>query len=480
MTRTDQYRTFLYGSYLIDDSSRVTLMGSAAYSTFQVPDTAGLPAGTTPDGSQQWLPGTFDSTRLDENQSEQNYYGVASYQKSAGDLNYQASIYGRASRVHFQPDPIGDLFFNGEASDVARNLYSAALNSTPVINSARNTPFRGGFMFLDEYVAANANTGVFQVDAAGNPIPGRPILNIPDNNILHGVFAGVYLQDEWKILPKVTVNYGARFDEFYSSFDHENQPSPRVNLIYQPTDATTLHAGYSRYFTPPPVEAVSASTLSRFNGTSGSTGNNQNDPVQAERANYFDAGLSQKVAEGLTLGLDGYYKSARNQLDDGLFGQTLILDAFNYTQGLIYGVELTGSYTHGGLSIYANLAYSIARGKNWSSSQFLFGAGGPGTDLNYVHNNWIYLDHDQRVSGSFGVSYLWKQTHGSTRVYCDALYGSGLRTDATAADGSNLPNGGSLPALFRHQHGNRTGHHLERPRPPQTPPRRRQRLGQHL
>jgi len=30
----------------------------------------------------------------------------------------------------------------------------------------------------------------------------------------------------------------------------------------------------------------------------------------------------------------------------------------------------------------------------------------------------------------------------------DALYGSGLRTDETAADGSNIPNGASVPAYY--------------------------------
>jgi len=39
----------------------------------------------------------------------------------------------------------------------------------------------------------------------------------------------------------------------------------------------------------------------------------------------------------------GYYKEARNQLDDGLFGQSLILSQFNYAEGRVYGVEFTGS-----------------------------------------------------------------------------------------------------------------------------------------
>jgi hypothetical protein len=48
--------------------------------------------------------------------------------------------------------------------------------------------------------------------------------------------------------------------------------------------------------------------------------------------------------------LDGYYKTAQQQLDDGLFGQTLILSAFNYEKGRVYGLELTTSYQNNGFS----------------------------------------------------------------------------------------------------------------------------------
>ena len=103
--------------------------------------------------------------------------------------------------------------------------------------------------------------------------------------------------------------------------------------------------------------------------------------------------------------MDGYYKSAREQLDDGLFGQTLILSAFNYAKGEVYGVEFTASYNHGGFSTYANVAVSRAQGEDWNSAQFLFDPADPA----YVQNHWISLDHDQRVTGSFGASYTWKE-----------------------------------------------------------------------
>ena len=436
---TDQSRLFSYWSLVLDHSSRINVMVSASDSRFQVPNTPGLPAGTSPDGTP-WLPGSFESAKLDENQHEQNLYGVITYQKSAGSLDLQLSAFGRASSVHFTPDPVGDLYFNGVASDVARKLNSAGLQGDASYLLNDQHTWRAGVMLLNESVSADSATTVFPVDADGHST--GPAFTLADRSTLHGLFAGVYLQDEWKMSPRLTLNYGARFDVFNSSFDHENQLSPRLNLLFKATDATTLHAGYARYFTPPPVEDVPGSTVARFDGTSNASASVQDDPVRAERSDYFDAGISQKLAPGFSVGLDAYYKRAKNQLDDGLFGQTLILSAFNYARGKIYGVELTGSYTRGGFSTYLNLAHSVAEGRDWISSQFLFDP----ADLAYVKNHWIFLDHDQALTGSGGASYHWDEGHGSTRIYADVLYGSGLRNDATAADGSNLPNGGTVPA----------------------------------
>ena len=448
---TGQYKTFSYLSYLIDDTSRVSFMGSASYSDFQIPNTPGLAAGapSVPSGvtAVPWntfmATPNFNSANLNENQNEQNYYGVVTYQKSAGDLNFQVSAFGRDSGVHFMPDPVGDLYFNGVASDVKRDLVSGGLQADASYELGDRHTIRGGALLMDESVQADSTTTVFPVDANGNPT--GPAFPIVDNNTISGQFYGLYLQDEWKMFSKLTVNYGARFDVFNSSFDNENQLSPRVNVIYTPTGSTTLHAGYSRYFTPPPVENVSGNTVAKFDGTSNASATGQDSPVKAERANYFDLGIAQKLAPGLQVGVDGYYKSARNQLDDGLFGQTLILSAFNYAKGEIYGVEFTANYTHGGFSTYANVAVSKAQGETWSSAQFLFDP----NDAAYVQNHWIALDHDQRVTGSFGAAYTWNESdRASTRVYVDALYGSGLRTDATAPDGSNIPNGGTVPAYY--------------------------------
>jgi outer membrane receptor protein involved in Fe transport len=453
---TQQYKGFLYGSYIIDDTSRLTAMGSLSYSQFQVPNTPGLPPGMAPGGSN-WVTGTFDSSTLNENQNEQNYYGVLAYQKEARDLNYQASVFGRNSSVHFVPDQTGDLFFNGVASDVDRNLYSGGFQLDSSYALGDKHTIRAGAMVLGEYLLADANNNAILMqtnvpsDPAFNPLPGSPTTNIVQNNVEHALFAGAYLQDEWKILQDVTLNYGVRLDEYDSSFDNEFQASPRVNVIWQATDLTTLHAGYARYFTPPPLENVPSGDVNAFDGTaneSPSGPNAPNDPIKAERANYFDAGISHRFSPHLQVGVDGYYKYAKNQLDDGLFGQTLILQAFNYARGRIYGTEFTASYNLGGFSSYANFAWSVAQGEDWSSAQFLFDP----VEAGYVQNHWIYLDHDQQFSGSFGTAYTWNEARNTaTSVYADLIYGSGLRQNGGGnipGTTTPIPNGATVPQYY--------------------------------
>ncbi len=440
---TDQGKAFAYASYILDDTSRISFMGSASYGDFELPNTPGLqndPANHSAPGGAPWETGTFDSTTLNENQNEQNYYGVAAYQKSAGDFNMQIAAYGRNSSVHFTPDPIGDLYFNGVASDVDRNLYSGGLQADASYALNDKHTFRGGMMLLDESLLANTTTTVFNLDGLNNPTGAAyPIV---DNSSQHAVFYGFYLQDEWKMFSKFTVNYGARFDAYNSPAIYENQISPRVNVIYKPTDTTTLHAGYARYFTPPPLENVSGEDIALFTAqpNSNTPEVTQADPVKSERSHYFDAGITQKITSHLQLGVDGYYKIAKNQLDDGFFGQSLILSSFNYDEGRVYGTEFTVNYDQGGFSAYANIAWSVAQGKNITSAQFLFAQ----DDLNYIQNNWVYLDHDQRITGSFGVAYTLNEGRNyNTRVYVDALYGSGLRTDAPG-----VPNGASVPDYY--------------------------------
>ena len=118
------------------------------------------------------------------------------------------------------------------------------------------------------------------------------------------------MQDEWRILPKVTINGGLRFDGV-DEFTSGTQLSPRLNVVWKPTETTTVHVGYARYFVPPPFELVGSGTLAQFAGTTARRRRRpRTAPVLPERSNYYDIGISQVVIPGLTVGVDAYYKQS--------------------------------------------------------------------------------------------------------------------------------------------------------------------------
>ncbi len=409
---TDQYKLFGYSSYIFDSTSRLVLLIGGNHSDFQIPNTPGL----APAFSLSGVP-TFDSAKLDENQTEQNTYAIVAYQKKVDDFNMQAAAFTRYSSVLFRPDDVGDLIFNGVASRVDRDILSNGIELDMSYKLNDQHTLRSGLIFTEQHATIDTATLVFPVDASGNQTSDVP-LRIVDNHDKYGYFYGFYLQDEWKPFEQLTINFGGRFD-VVNAFADENQLSPRINVVYEPLKGTTLHAGYARYFTPPPLEAVPESTIAKFAGTTNESAITKDSAVTSERAHYFDAGLTQKIAEGFNVGIDGFYKSSHSVLDEGQFGEALILSSFNYKRGEIYGGEFTTSYDHGPFSAYGNLAYEWARGTNVSSAQFLFDP----DEFAFIKKNWVFLDHDQRFTGSAGISYTWNDW----RAAIDGLYGNGLR-----------------------------------------------------
>jgi hypothetical protein len=134
----------------------------------------------------------------------------------------------------------------------------------------------------------------------------------------------------------------------------------------------------------------------------------------------------QKITPQLEVGLDAYYKISKDLLDDGQFGQALILSGFNYEKAFNSGVELSATYKDGNFSAYGNLAWARQVATNVVSNQYLFG----NDELAYIASNYINTDHAQQWTGSAGTSYLWQ----GTRFSASMVYGSGLRSGFANTD----------------------------------------------
>ena len=159
-------------------------------------------------------------------------------------------------------------------------------------------------------------------------------------------------------------------------------------------------------------------------------------------------------------GVDAYYKTATDLLDDGQFGAAYVLTAFNYAHGQNVGVELKAKYTNGNFRAYGNLAWAKQIATDVVSNQYLFDP----DELAYIASHDVYTDHAQLLTASAGASYLWN----GTRYSASMIYGSGLRDGF--ANTSTVPsytqvNLGRV-ARVQHRRGEQADHAALRRREP--------------
>ncbi len=457
--RTKQYHLFGFAQDILDQNSSVTAVVGVSNEMFQIPNRVGLQPsgidgivglGPQDPGSGDYVlqangQTAFPSAQLDERQRESTDYGILSYLRSDGNLDTQVSLFGRFSSLFFTPGAnVGDILYDGLAQTAYKRDVAYGVQAEGAWHLGSGHTVRFGLLYQADDILSQTSSLVLPTAAGGpaspNPNPlctdptqtcqtsGTP-LTIADNGSKHAWAYGVYVQDEWKILPQLTLNYGVRYDQ-YGAFDSENQLSPRANLVWTPTDTTTVHAGFARYFSPPPIELVASTDIALFDNTT-AAGDHTDSTPRAERADYYDAGVVQKIFDGAEVGLDSFFKASHDLIDEGQFGAPIILTPFNYQTGRQYGGELTFNYRTTDFTGYVNAAYERADGRNIITSQFQFSP----ADLAYIANNYIPLDHQQIGTVSAGASYNWDGVLFST----DLLFGTGLRREGATPNGDHVP-----------------------------------------
>ena len=459
--RTKQYHGFAFLQDILDQNSSATAIVGVSNDMFQIPNSTGLQPsgldgivglGPQDPGSGDFVlrangQTAYPSENLDERQREITDYAILSYLRSDGPLDTQVSFFGRYSSLNFTPGAnVGDILYNGLAQTAYKRDQAYGVQAEGAYHLGSSHTIRFGLLYQADDLISTTSSRVLSTAPGGvgspnhNPLCTDPTqtcqtsdvpLTIADNSIKHAWNVGVYLQDEWALTTNLTFNYGVRYDE-YSAFTKENQVSPRAGFVWKPEgdDSTVVHLGYARYFSPPPYELVASKDIALFDNTTFASDHTDDTP-KAERADYYDAGVTHKLTDEISIGLDGYFKSDSNLVDEGQFGAPIVLTPFNYQTGRQYGSEFTTSYNSGNFSAYLNAAYERAAGRNIVSSQFEFSS----DDLAYISTHYIPLDHQQLITLSGGATYKWDGTNFSM----DLLYGSGLRR------GGATPNGDSVP-----------------------------------
>jgi outer membrane receptor protein involved in Fe transport len=428
---TQQGHAFGYVEDIIDPSSKITAIAGIYQGAFQIPDSPGQTSVYT-DGTMK----NFSSSLLNEHQMESNDYAVLSYLKAEDDYGFQISVFDRYSSLRYTPDVLGDLEFYGLSQNAVRSDMSEGVQADGNFQLTDTHTLRTGVLVTAERATSRTNSLVFPCITENCSNVGTVAEPVENGGGETGTTYSAYLQDEWQILPSLTLNYGLRYD-ILNAYTDAQQLSPRVNMVWKPDAETAFHAGYSRYFTPPSLELISGQGLAKFAGTTGyPAGYTPASPpldgkILPERSNYFDVGAERVVLPGFKLGIDGYWKIARDLIDEGQFGAPIILSVFNYAHANVLGLEITGDYDVGNFSAYGNFSIGRERATQLVSQQFNFTP----SQLSYIANNYIFTDHSQFFTASSGTSYNWQGTH----LNADLIYGTGERENS-----GDIPNGGAV------------------------------------
>ena len=377
----------------------------------------------------------FDSSLLDQNQRQDAWFAVLAFQHSGAAVDLQIAPFVRHAKAQFTPDPLGgNLMFNGVDTALTQTSLAYGVQADASFKASDSHTLRAGLFFQQDNSRSSSLNRVFAVNSAGNQTSGVPIV-ITVAERLVGRNYSAYLQDEWRLSDTLTFNYGVRFD-LSEGLVREHQLSPRAGLVWKPDNATTVHIGYARYFTPPPLTLIGKGTVSAFDGTTGEAAIKTADPVRSQREHMIDIGAQHLFGSHLTLGIDAYYKLATNLLDDTTLGGTLIQSPFNYAKSRNWGVEVSASYAHGPFHAYGSLARGQQQAKAIISNQFLFDP----ADVSYIQDHYIFTDHSQKLTASGGASLNLPDKLGHFQPSLDFIYGSGLRSNDPAGI---VPNGGT-------------------------------------
>jgi outer membrane receptor protein involved in Fe transport len=409
-----QGQGFAYLTYNVAPTVKLSLISGMTLAFNQFPNQPNQPPQYQLDHIN---PAAYPSSAINSGLNQQDYFGILALNGTLGfDWDYQLAYSAHYNTQTFYPDPIGDLIYQGVASNVFTSDLSNTLEGDLTYHVGVHA-LRGGF-YLGEYGVESDQTSQVFPSVMGVPAttPTSLTANLNKINLVYGL----YFEDTWQITDRLSVNFGSRWDRVIG-FTIDSQFSPTVNFVYNPRADTVLHAGFARNLQIPNFQNVSSGISKLLAGTSGAVGTSPggNTSPFAETDYTWDAGFTHRFSPQLAFANDNYFRIDRHYLDEGQFGFVPIDAPFNYVRGYGGGTEESLTYNLEKLALRVNLFVAREEDIGVASGQYNF----PPDELSYIDRHYIVLDHTPLVGASGGAAYRWRDY----QFTFDGLFSSGLR-----------------------------------------------------
>jgi hypothetical protein len=426
--RTKQGQAFGFFSYPLDNTTKLTLLLSAASSNNQLPNVPGLDPQFDLAGVVAPPPSSAINSDLDFG----DYLAVVSLVGTpSAELSYQLAYSEHGISQRFRPDDVGELIYQGVASTASHVDHDHTFQGDLTYAYGAHT-LGSGIYIADYRVSVNDSSLVFPVDAACASDPActqssTVPIGVVNNSEASNVVLGVYVNDLWQLTPKLRSNIGLRWDHL-DGFTARGQLDPTLNFIYDADSSTTFHVGFARYFQVPSFQGISPTAQPAFQNTTAAGPPGIATP-ETEDDYEWDMGVARQLSQNFTASVDTFFERTQHYLDTGQFGVVPIFAPFNYSWGRIWGTELALKYRTSHFSAYGNLTVGMNSQHGVDTGQFNFDP----DELAYIDSHNLVLDHQPRYGASAGASYRWR----SWSLNLDGIYSSGLR--AGFADLERLP-----------------------------------------
>jgi outer membrane receptor for ferrienterochelin and colicin len=247
-------------------------------------------------------------------------------------------------------------------------------------------------------------------------------LSLAQDEISRGHLAALFVEDQYKVWPWLTLTAGVRLTHFDGAIS-ENAATPRLGASVRiPYLNWVLRGFWGEYYQAPPLSTVSGPlldfALSQGLGFI---------PLRGERDQEHQFGLTIPL-RGWSVDVNNYHQRAHNYFDHNAIGGSNVFFPLTIDNARLYGWEVTlrsPRIMRRG-EVYLTYANAHAEGAGAISGGL--------TDFSPPESGYFLLDHDQShtLHAGFNVTLPWRAYAGGN-VY----YGSGF-TDGSSDVPSHL------------------------------------------